>query len=120
MIAENIKPRYIWPCAAAISIRHIFFIAFFWGENFVKKQSTSRMFGGEVLELAGETAKTEQYWILGKRSQPHKPPKDYEYVEELAHLQIELIKMQEWVRSNRHKLCVLFYSKGGTQRVRAE
>ena len=66
------------------------------------------MSDGEVLESAEETEKTEQYWILGKRSQPRKPPKDYKYVEELAHLQIELIKMQEWVRSNRHKLCVLF------------
>ena len=80
----------------------------FWGESVVTKQSKSRMSGGELLESAEETAKTEQYWILGKRSQPHKPPKDYKYVEELAHLQIELIKMQEWVRSNRHKLCVLF------------
>ena len=67
----------------------------------MKKQSKSPMSGGEVLESAEETAKTEQYWILGKRSQPHKPPKDYKYVEELAHLQIELIKMQEWVRSDR-------------------
>src|ERR1700757_803489 len=66
------------------------------------------MSGGEVLESAEETAKTEQYWILGERSQPRKPPKEYKYVEELAHLQIELIKMQEWVRSNRHKLCVVF------------
>ena len=74
------------------------------------------MSGGEVLESAAETAKTEQYWILGNRSQPHKPPKGYKYVEELAHLQIELIKMQEWVRSSRQKLCVLF----GTQRARAE
>jgi polyphosphate kinase 2 len=74
----------------------------------VTKQGKSRMSGGEVLESAEETAKTEQYWVLGERSQPRKPPKDYKYVEELAHLQIELIKMQEWVRSNRHKLCVLF------------
>ena len=72
------------------------------------KQGKSRMSGGEVLESAEETAKTEQYWVLGERSQPRKPPKDYKYVEELAHLQIELIKMQEWVRSNRYKLCVLF------------
>ena len=56
----------------------------FLGANVVKKQSKSPMSGGEVLESAEETAKTEQYWILGKRSQPRKPRKDYKYVEELA------------------------------------
>ena len=50
---------------------------------------------GEVTELASETAKIEQYWIVGDRSEPHKPPKNYNYVEELIHLQIELIKLQE-------------------------
>jgi polyphosphate kinase 2 (PPK2 family) len=83
-------------------------MAVFGLEGVVTKQSKSRISDGEVLESAEETAKTDQYWILGKRSQPHKPPKDYKYVEELAHLEIELIKMQEWVRSHRHKLCVSF------------
>ena len=40
---------------------------------------------GEVTELARETAKVEQYWIVGDRSEPHKPPKNYNYVEELIH-----------------------------------
>ena len=53
---------------------------------------------GEVTELARETAEVEQYWIVGDRSEPHKPPKNYNYVEELIHLQIELIKLQEYVR----------------------
>ncbi|HEV2493411.1 MAG TPA: polyphosphate kinase 2 [Terriglobia bacterium] len=39
---------------------------------------------------------------------PRKPPKNYKYVEELAHLQVELIKLQEWVRLKRLRVCVLF------------
>jgi polyphosphate kinase 2 len=63
---------------------------------------------GELRELAKETARAEQYWVLADRSRPHKPPKDYHYVEELTHLQIELIKMQEWVKQNHRKMCVIF------------
>jgi polyphosphate kinase len=74
----------------------------------VKTEKKSRKPGGEVLESAKETAAAEQYWVLANRSRPHKPPKDYKYVEEMAHLQIELIKMQEWVRHERLRLCVLF------------
>ena len=68
------------------------------------------MSGGEVFESAEETAKTEQYWILGKRSQPRKPRKDYKYVEELAHLQIELIVDDE--ESLRDALVRLFRTVG--------
>src|SRR5271169_2408347 len=64
--------------------------------------------GGEVTELAREIAKVEQYWIVGDRSEPRKPLKNYNYVEELIHLQIELIKLQEYVRHNRLKMCVIF------------
>jgi polyphosphate kinase 2 len=64
--------------------------------------------GSEVLELAKETANVEQYWILADRSKPRKPPKNYDYVEEITRLQIELIKMQEWVRHHRRKMCVIF------------
>ena len=63
---------------------------------------------GELQEAAKETAQVEQYWILGDRSKPHKPPKDYNYIEEITHLQIELIKMQEWVKHQRLKVCVIF------------
>src|SRR5271169_2504411 len=31
---------------------------------------------GEVTELARETAKVEQYWIVGDRSEPPKPPEE--------------------------------------------
>ncbi|HEX2661369.1 MAG TPA: hypothetical protein VHM93_00945, partial [Candidatus Acidoferrum sp.] len=54
-----------------------------------------------VTELATETAKVEQYWIVGERPEPRRPPKNYNYIEELINLQIELIKLQEYVRHNR-------------------
>jgi polyphosphate kinase 2 len=74
----------------------------------VTTESKSRPSGGEVLDAARETAQVEQYWISANRSKPRKPPKDYNYVEEITYLQIELIKMQEWVRHNRLKMCVIF------------
>ena len=49
----------------------------------------------ETEELARETTAVEQYWIVGDRSQPRIPQKNYNYVEELVTPQIELIKLQE-------------------------
>jgi polyphosphate kinase 2 (PPK2 family) len=72
------------------------------------KKRKSETPGGEVRERAAETANTEQYWILANKSEPHVPPKDFKYVEELAHLQIELIKMEEWVKHTRLRVCVIF------------
>ena len=63
---------------------------------------------GEVLADAKELVKIEQYWHLAGRSKPRKPPKNYKYVEELAHLQVELIKLQEWVRMRGLKVAVIF------------
>jgi polyphosphate kinase len=63
---------------------------------------------GEILERAREDAEREQYWFVSARSKLHKPPKDYRYAEELAYLQLELIKLQEWVRLKGLRLCVLF------------
>jgi polyphosphate kinase len=63
---------------------------------------------GEVQEDAQEAAQVEQYWISTERSKLRKPPKNYDYVEELTLLQIELIKMQEWIRHERLKMCVIF------------
>ena len=54
-----------------------------------------------VLRRGREVAAVEQYWHLAARPKPRKPPKDYKYVEELARLQFELIKLQEWVRLQR-------------------
>jgi polyphosphate kinase len=64
--------------------------------------------GGEVLRNAKETAQIEQYWHVLGRAKPGKPPKEYNYVEELARLQLELIKLQEWVRMQGLRVCVLF------------
>jgi len=64
--------------------------------------------GGEVLRNAKETAKIEQIWHVLGRAAPRKPSKKYDYVEELAYLQLELIKLQEWVRMKGLRVCVLF------------
>jgi polyphosphate kinase len=64
--------------------------------------------GGEVLRNAKETAQIEQYWHVLGRAKPGKPPKEYNYVEELARLQLELIKLQEWVRMQGLRVCILF------------
>ena len=61
-----------------------------------------------VLRDVKEAAAIQQYWHLAERPKEHKPPKDYKYVEELAHLQFELIELQEWVRLNGLKVVVLF------------
>jgi polyphosphate kinase 2 len=63
---------------------------------------------GELIENAKERSKVEQYWHVASRSKPRKPPKDWKYAQELAHLQLELIKLQEWVRLRKLRLCVLF------------
>jgi polyphosphate kinase 2 len=63
---------------------------------------------GEVLSDVKELARIEQYWHLAGRSKPRTPPKNYKYVEELAHLQVELIKLQEWVRLHGLKVAVIF------------
>ena len=49
----------------------------------MKKKNKHQNSGGEVMELARETATLEQYWIVGDRPEPRKPPKNYNYVEEL-------------------------------------
>ena len=71
----------------------------------MKRKHKHQHAGSEVTELASETAKVEQYWIVGDRSEPRKPTKNYNYVEELIKLQIELIKLQEYVRNNRTAEC---------------
>ena len=72
------------------------------------KKKRAKADGGEVLADAKEKAKVEQYWHLAGRGKPRKPSKKYKYVEELAHLQVELIKLQEWVRLRGLKVAVIF------------
>jgi polyphosphate kinase 2 len=61
-----------------------------------------------VLRNVTEVAAVEQYWQTGEFSNLGKPPKDYNYIDELARLQFELIKLQEWVRLYGLKVVVIF------------
>ncbi|MGB8011637.1 MAG: polyphosphate kinase 2 [Terriglobales bacterium] len=72
------------------------------------KKHKQQAVGGEVLRNAKETAKVEEHWRLLGRAKPRKPSREYKYVEELAYLQLELIKLQEWVRMRGLRVCVLF------------
>jgi polyphosphate kinase 2 len=63
---------------------------------------------GEVVEDAREAAGLEQYWPVANRRRLRKPPRNYKYVEELAVLQVELIKLQESVRQQGRRVLVLF------------
>ncbi len=72
------------------------------------KKHKQKKAGGELLRDAKEIAKIEQYWTLLGSAKPRKPPKDYKYVEELAHLELELIKLQESLRMRGLRVCVLF------------
>jgi len=64
--------------------------------------------GGEVLRDAKEAAAIEAHWRDLGNAKPSKDGKKVKYVDELARLQFELIKLQEWVRVNGLKVCVLF------------
>ncbi|HUN63420.1 MAG TPA: polyphosphate kinase 2 [Candidatus Sulfotelmatobacter sp.] len=72
------------------------------------KTRTPRRTAGELLQNAKETAKIEQIWHVLGPARLREPSKKYDYVEELAYLQLELIKLQEWVRMKGLRVCVLF------------
>ena len=64
---------------------------------------------GEIHRNALELAAAERRWrIVGDGKPPDRPPKHYKYVDELVRLQFELLKMQEWVRLQGLRVCVLF------------
>lgn len=73
-----------------------------------KIKNVSLEVSGEVATDAKEDIAVEQYWHLAGRAGSRKPPKNYKYIEEIAHLQFELIKLQEWVRLHGLKVVVLF------------
>src|SRR5579872_849867 len=63
----------------------------------------------EIVEAEDkEVAAVQGQWAKARGPKLRKPPKDYNYVDELAYLQFELIKLQEWVRLNGLKVLVLF------------
>jgi polyphosphate kinase 2 len=74
--------------------------------------SKARAVNGELRRNADEhtaLAILEGRWqILGDAQPQTARSRDYQYVEELASLQLELLKMQEWIRLQGLKLCVLF------------
>jgi polyphosphate kinase 2 len=61
-----------------------------------------------VLRDAKELNALEQYRHSADRAKPRKPPENYKYIDELAHLQFELIKLQEWVRLQGLRVVVIF------------
>ena len=64
---------------------------------------------GEVLANIKEEVALERHWTLDKdQSRPRKAGKRYKYLTELARLQFELIKLQEWVRLQGLKVVVIF------------
>jgi polyphosphate kinase 2 len=64
---------------------------------------------GELLADAKEVSKIEDRWeVVGNGHPPRKPAKKYKYIEELARLQRELIKLQEWVRLQGLRVVVVF------------
>ena len=73
-----------------------------------KKNKHAQAKGGEVLADVKELEAIEQHWRVAGRPSMRTPAKKYKYVEELAHLQVELIKLQEWVRVRGLKVAVIF------------
>ncbi len=73
----------------------------------VRKRKTAGV-EKSVRRHAREISAVEQYWHAAGRPRARRPPKDYSYVDELAHLQFELIKLQEWVRLHGLKVAVIF------------
>ena len=82
--------------------------------------------GGELRRNAEERTAAEGRWsIIGDAKPPRRPKKGYKYLDELVRLQFELLKLQEWVRLEGLKVCVLFEGrdaagKGGVIRRIAE
>ena len=64
--------------------------------------------GGQVLRDAKEQATIELNWRITGKPKLRVPPKQYKYTDELAHLQFELIKLQEWVRLHGLRVLVVF------------
>ena len=63
----------------------------------------------ELQADAKEKARVERRWhILGDARPPKAPRKKYSYIDELTRLQIELLKLQEWVRLEGLKVVVIF------------
>ena len=74
-----------------------------------KARTGSTPHGGELRRDAEEVVAAEGRWrVVGPGGPPRRAPRDYKYVDELVRLQFELLKMQEWVRLQGLRVCVLF------------
>jgi polyphosphate kinase 2 len=74
-----------------------------------KRSKQSEVKGGEIRRDVAERVAAEGRWrIVGDGRPPHKTVPKYDYVDELVRLQLELLKMQEWVRLQGLRVCVLF------------
>ena len=72
-------------------------------------KTKKKVAAGEILEDAKEKARLEKRWkIVGDGGPPKRARKKYKYVDELARLQLELLKMQETVRLQGLKVVVVF------------
>ena len=72
-------------------------------------ESRPAMNTGEIRRDVIERVAVEKRWrIIGDGKPPDRVPRNYKYVDELVRLQFELLKMQEWVRLQGMKVCVLF------------
>jgi polyphosphate kinase 2 (PPK2 family) len=61
-----------------------------------------------VLRDTRELTALDQYRHSADRPKRRRPPENYNYIDELAHLQFELIKVQEWVRLQGLRVVVIF------------
>ena len=81
-----------------------------------KKNGARRAFTDEIARDAAEQNAVEQKWpyLIGDKpcrvfeTRRRKGVKDYDYVDELACLQLELVKFQEWVRTRGLRVAVIF------------
>jgi polyphosphate kinase 2 len=74
-----------------------------------KKNKAPLLNAGEVRRDVEEEVQVEGHWrIVGPGTPPSNRGKDYRYIDELVHLQFELIKLQEWVRIKGLRVVVLF------------
>jgi polyphosphate kinase 2 len=64
---------------------------------------------GEVRRDVEEEVQIEGHWrVVGPGTPPTQRNDNYRYIDELVHLQFELIKLQEWVRIKGLRVVVLF------------
>ena len=78
-------------------------------KRIARAKTRSTPHAGELRRDAEEVVAAEGRWrVVGPGRPPTRAPRNYRYVDELVRLQFELLKMQEWVRLQGLKVCVLF------------